>query len=193
MEVILSLIDVMGLSVGLDRIVTHLSSRNQKLKESILGLIMRLHEVYGEGLRTSSSLVPAIALTLNDSQSVVRQLAITTLVNLHSVFGDQLVETVMKHEIRAIQQKQLIDAIANIQSKPHMLAFNNNSRGTLVGSNIDDWGNDDPDPWSLIDNDDDDARCIKQSLSSQHRLSTRSTALQLDDGATVKALSLIHI
>lgn len=189
----------MGLAVVLDRIVSHLNNRNQKLKESILGLISRLQEVHGDSLKTCNGLLPAITLTLHDSQSSVRQLAISTLVNLHAVFGDQLMETVMKHEIRPVQHKQLIDAIANknhpVVNYPYHLShkedmLTSECSSGLVGSNIDDGGYDDLDPWSLIDNDDSEEgpktiNIIKQSLTSQKRLSTvADTTLLGDDAGT---------
>lgn len=187
----------MGLAVALDRIVSHLNNRNQKLKESILGLISRLQDIHGDSLKTCNGLLPAITLTLHDSQSSVRQLAVSTLVNLHAVFGDQLMETVMKYEIRPVQHKQLIDAIANkshhpVVNYPYQIPYKEDmltsqySSG-LLGSNIDDGGYDDLDPWSLIDNDDSEEgpktiNIIKQSLTSQKRLSTvADTALLGDD------------
>ena len=203
MVVICTLIDTMGLAVGLDRLVSHLNNRNQKLKESILGLISRLQEIHGDNLKTCNGLISAITLTLHDSQSSVRQLAISTLVSLHAVFGDQLMETIMKHEIRPAQQKQLIDAIANKQHHlaviyPHRLSshkeedmLTSEDSSGLMGSNIDDGGYDDLDPWSLIDNDDneDEHNTIKQSLTSkQKRLSTVADTL-LDDDVVVKASS----
>lgn len=193
----------MGLAVGLDRIVIHLNNRNQKLKESILGLISRLQEIHGDSLKACNGLLPAITLTLHDSQSSVRQLAISTLVSLHAVFGDQLMETVMKHEIRPTQYKQLIDAIANkhhnypyhLSHKEDILTSNDYSSG-LVGSNIDDGGYDDLDPWSLIDNDDNEdghntINKIKQSLSSQKRLSSVPLDALLGDDV-VKASTTGH-
>jgi hypothetical protein len=109
-------------------------------------------------------------------------------------------ETVMKHEIRPVQHKQLIDAISNknhpVINYPYHLSHNEDiltseDSSGLVGSNIDDGEYDDLDPWSLIDNDDSEEgskaiNTIKQSLTSQKRLSTvaDTNLLGVDVGKT---------
>ena len=64
------------------------------MKESLLAVIARLQEVYGNELRpviTANSMCTTLAVLVNDAQASTRSLAVTTLANLYQVYGEDLV------------------------------------------------------------------------------------------------------
>jgi hypothetical protein len=64
--------------------------KNQRVRENILALSSRLALLYGADLRALPQLPPALAVMLGDQQGGVRQMAVSTMADLHGAFGDDL-------------------------------------------------------------------------------------------------------
>jgi hypothetical protein len=117
-----------------------MSTKNQRLKESLLHLIAGVQTTYGPAMRDAVGAVTVcntVAPALNDPQSSTRQIAVTTLANLYPIFGEGLTvsklsrlrvladralmcvcsvdgepqESLGQCDIRAAQQKQLLEAL----------------------------------------------------------------------------------
>jgi hypothetical protein len=78
----------------------NMSTKNQRLKESLLHLIAGMQTAYGPALRdavSATAVCNTIAPALNDPQSATRQLAVSTLANLYPIYGEEL--TVSTHKV----------------------------------------------------------------------------------------------
>lgn len=70
------------------------NSKNQRLKESLLVLLQRMQTIYGAAMRdavSALSMCTTLAVCLNDPQSSMRQVAVTTLASLYPTYGEELV------------------------------------------------------------------------------------------------------
>ena len=89
-QVMVDLINMLGLSAGFEKLGQHMAHKNFHVKEHILFAVLLLHRQYGEDIIAIPNLCVKVSVLLSDNQNSVRQLATDTLATLHSILGDSL-------------------------------------------------------------------------------------------------------
>lgn len=128
-EVMVSLLNMLGLSVGFEKLSQHIGHKNFRVKEHILFTILLLHNAFGDEVVSQISSLPSkISILLSDQQATVRQLAVDTLAMLHTVLGDSMLVDLEMSGVRILQLRLIQDAIRGGSYQNAILAM-----GPLAG------------------------------------------------------------
>ena len=115
-DIMISLINLIGLVSGFEKLASNLSSKNFRIREQVLITILKLFDLYDEDIMFMPNLIPKMAVLLNDSQNSVRQIAINIFVKLYNILGDSIFSEL---EAEGIKPNQLILIQSAIDNGPN--------------------------------------------------------------------------
>lgn len=93
MNVMVSVITLMGLSTGLDRLMANHAHRNVRIRENMLATldkVLESTEIDVYDMKTTNTVITKVAVLLNDKDTGVRQQSMDILAKLSNIFGESL-------------------------------------------------------------------------------------------------------
>ena len=108
-DIMISLINLIGLVSGFEKLTSNLSNKNFRVREQVLQTIVKLFDLYNEDIMFMPNLIQKTAVLLNDSQNTVRQIAINLFAPLANTF--QLPVT---GKLPAVQSDPLLEYLKSV-------------------------------------------------------------------------------
>lgn len=115
-DIMISLINLIGLVSGFEKLSSNLSNKNFRIREQLLITILKLFDLYDEDIMFMPNLIPKMSILLNDSQNSVRQIAINIFAKLYNILGDSIFSEL---EAEGIKPNQLILIQSAIENGPN--------------------------------------------------------------------------
>ena len=112
-DIMISLINLIGLVSGFEKLTSNLSNKNFRVREQVLQTIIKLFDIYNEDIMFMPNLISKTAILLNDSQNTVRQIAINLFAKLYSILGDSIFDELEAEGIKPNQIALIQVAIDN--------------------------------------------------------------------------------
>ena len=112
-DIMISLINLIGLVSGFEKLTANLSNKNFRVREQVLLTVIKLFDLYNEDIMFMPNLISKIAALLNDSQNTVRQIAINLFAKLYSILGDSIFDELEAEGIKPNQVALIQAAIDN--------------------------------------------------------------------------------